>query len=962
VPYAAATMSRTHTPWASRIVGATLAVVAVVAVLALPPAPSPSAAAPAPDDLTGPWNGSTDGGVRGDDAPIDGLAGSLQDDAEPDGASAAGAPADPVTVVVEADDPAAAHAAVADVGGTVVREAGGLVKADVRPERLADLAAADGVRRVSEPRPVLPDVTSEGITSTQSAAWQGGGFGGSGTRVAVIDGGFTGYAARIGTELPAGTVVDLTRCGGSDGGSVHGTAVAEIVHDTAPDAAILLICIDDHIDFIDALDDLPADVDVVNGSFGFTLLDRGDGSGPVSAAVARARDRGVLYVAAAGNSEFTHHHQNATGDAAGNDFDDFVNLPGGDDALAFGVAPGGQASVSLQWDAWPTTALDFDLYIVTNEDPFPVAESIQVQNGNDPPIEGTFVNNPSGVERIYFVIIDRFAGSGTPRLDLYINGDVTGIEAPTSSSVSDPAVSPAALAVGAHCYATSAAAPYSSRGPTIDGRIKPDISGPDGTTSSVYGAADGCTESGFFGTSAAAPHVAGAAAQVLEANSGLDVAELQQILQDRALEAGVAGRDSTFGSGLLRLGPTGAATVPTPQAFTGTTPVRLFDSRPGTPFPSESPDRTTPLPGNGKVRVRVREIAGVPADATAVVLNITAVAPTAAGYLTVHPGGTLPTASNLNFAKGQTVAVHVTATVADDDKVEIYNATGSTHVIVDLAGWYGPTGSSGPSTDRLTLLPTPGRALDSRPGPLGYAEAVFGGSGRTTPIPEGDTLAVSVAGLGGVPAEATAVVMNVTAVGPSTSTFITAYPDGQALPTASNVNLKAGQVVANLVVVPVGPDGVLRFFNAAGNTHLIIDVTGWYQPGVGAGYVALDPPTRNLDTRSGTGLRRGALGPGGTHKLKVARYNGVPADAAAVMLGVVAVGPTASGYLTVYPGSASLPATSSLNFGAGATVANAVIARIGTDGRVAFTNASGSTHVISDLAGYFLDPANVPIP
>jgi hypothetical protein len=141
-----------------------------------------------------------------------------------------------------------------------------------------------------------------------------------------------------------------------------------------------------------------------------------------------------------------------------------------------------------------------------------------------------------------------------------------------------------------------------------------------------------------------------------------------------------------------------------------------------------------------------------------------------------------------------------------------------------------------------------------------------------------------------------------------------------------------------------------------------VDVTCWYEPGVGAGYIALDPPTRDLDTRTGTGLRRGALGANGTHKLKVARYNGVPADAAAVMLSVVAVGPTAGGYLTVYPGSASLPATSNINFRAGATVANAVVARIGTDGRVAFTNAAGSTHVISDLAGYFIDPANVPVP
>ena len=121
-------------------------------------------------------------------------------------------------------------------------------------------------------------------------------------RSPIIDGGFNGYASRLGTELPADTVVDLTRCGGPPARR-HGTAVAEIVHDMAPDADLLLICIDDDVDFIDALDTLPADVDVVNGSFGFTLARPGRRLAARSpAAVGRARDRGVLYVAAAGNS------------------------------------------------------------------------------------------------------------------------------------------------------------------------------------------------------------------------------------------------------------------------------------------------------------------------------------------------------------------------------------------------------------------------------------------------------------------------------------------------------------------------------------------------------------------------------------------------------------------------------------------------------------------------------------
>jgi hypothetical protein len=363
------------------------------------------------------------------------------------------------------------------------------------------------------------------------------------------------------------------------------------------------------------------------------------------------------------------------------------------------------------------------------------------------------------------------------------------------------------------------------------------------------------------------------------------------------------------------------------------------------------------------VAVRVRGIAGIPADATAVALNVTAVAPTAGGWVTVYPGGVRPNASNLNFAAKQTVAVHVTATVGSSDSIRLYNAAGNTHLIVDIAGWYGPTGDGGPGTDRLTPLPSPARAMDTRPTgggiQLGYAET---GGDRTTALDAAETLDVQVAGLGGVPSDATAVVLNLTGITPTTSTYVTAFPGGGSVPNASNLNPAAGQIVANLVVVPVGEDGVVSFFNALGRIHLAIDVFGYFTAGSGAGYVALDPPTRQLDTRTGTGLRHGALSPGASFALGVAPYNGVPLDAAAVMVSVAAVSPTSGTYLTVYPSGSSQPNTSNLNTTAGKTLANAVLARIDSTGRVRFFNAAGNTHLISDLAGYFIDPANVQLP
>src|SRR5439155_19616044 len=153
----------------------------------------------------------------------------------------------------------------------------------------------------------------------------------------------------------------------------------------------------------------------------------------------------------------------------------------------------------------------------------------------------------------YFIEIQRLAGGGTPRLDLYnffTIGDGSIQYSVTSGSVTEPATSPSVMAVGAICWQNNALESFSSQGPTIDGRTKPDIAGQDATSSSVYGLASGCF-AGFPGTSASAPHVTGAAALVLQTNPTFTPAELQAFLEGRALELGAAGKDNQFGSGRL---------------------------------------------------------------------------------------------------------------------------------------------------------------------------------------------------------------------------------------------------------------------------------------------------------------------------------------------------------------------------------------------------------------------------
>ncbi|MFZ6005657.1 MAG: S8 family serine peptidase [Actinomycetota bacterium] len=891
-----------------------------------------------------------------------------------------------VTVVVEATESGRARSAVAASGGTVLTEVPGLIKAAVPAGALGRLSRAAGVTLVREPYPAQVQTTSEGVGSTNASTWHSLGHEGAGTKVAIVDVGFQDYVSKLGTELPLSPGVDLTRCD-SPFDEVHGTAVAEIVHDMAPAAELLLVCVKDDVTFASALASLNAQgVDIVNASIGFTLTGRGDGSGGAgtpAGAVAALRDQGILYVAAAGNYGGRHYQAKAVGDPVQGrhplDGDtDFVDLSGNTFTfqVAGNTAPGnGIAQVSMRWDSWPTTNLDLDVYVRSYTCGNPAFNYIVAGSEFDqttqagPPVEQTnLFQNCSSSPQTFEVLINRWSGSGTPRLDLFFDGPVGNLERTNGGDVAEPATSPAALAVGAHCYLNPMIQPYSSTGPTIDGRIKPDLAGPDATSSSVYGDVTTPCTTGFTGTSAAAPHVAGAAAVLLGTNPDMDVAELEQVLRSKATDINPPGLDNQWGSGKLALPQAGILGLDEPQPITTVTPVRLFDSRPGTLGASESVfgvnGRTTPLNPQATLRVPVAGIANVPTDATAVVLNVTVTQPTAGGFLAVYPGTTTPIASNMNFGAGQTVAQHVTATVGTDDKVQIKNgSSGTTHVIIDLAGWYGPTGLGGaPAADWFTPRSAPARAMDTRSGTLGYAEGAFGPSGRTTPISQSGNLDVQVAGLGGVPADATAVVMNVTITQPTTGGYVVLHPTGTARPLASTLNYSKNQTIANLVIGRVGTAGKVRVGNCCGPVHVVIDVLGWYESGTGAGYVALDPPMRDLDSRSGNGPRLGALGGGSTFKLKVARYYQVPSDAAAVMLGIIAVTPTANGYLTVYPATATRPLASNLNFSPGKVIPNAVITAFGTDGRVAFYNSGGSTHLVSDLAGYFIDPAFVGAP
>ena len=243
------------------------------------------------------------------------------------------------------------------------------------------------------------------------------------------------------------------------------------------------------------------------------------------------------------------------------------------------------------------------------------------------------------------------------------------------------------------------------------------------------------------------------------------------------------------------------------RGFSPLSPSRLLDTRTGLAAPARKREIWEEL------RLQVAGRGGVPGSgATAVTVNVTATEPEGTGFVTVYPCGSgPPVASNMNFVPGQNVANLVTVPVAANGTICL-TSNARTHLLADVAGWFGTVGAG------FSPL-SPSRLLDTRTG--------LGAPARKREIWE--ELRLQVAGRGGVPASgATAVTVNVTATEPEGTGFVTVYPCGSGPPVASNMNFVPGQNVANLVTVPVAANGTICLTSNA-RTHLLADVAGWFQ-------------------------------------------------------------------------------------------------------------------------------------
>jgi subtilisin family serine protease len=475
-------------------------------------------------------------------------------------------PSGKVRVLVDARRAAEARAAVSRLGGKAELTRDGIVVALMPAASLPALSQDPAVRFVRAPSPAIPaQVNGEEVNASGASAWQAKGLTGKGVKVAIIDAGFTGLAARQAPgDLPA-SIVTADFCGGHfNDAEVHGTAVAEIVHEMAPDAQLYLACINTDADMALAEQWAKSQrAQIVNFSIGF-FGNRGDGSSLSGQVVTDARSNGILWVNAAGNEAQTHW-MGTFADANRDGFNEFDPATG-NEVNGFWWPRNSTICGFVTWDEWPAARSDFDLGIYVQSLNEVYAWSAESQTGTQPPVEGGCAENPWGVDVVVGWVIGGYRVVSNPRLDLFSYSPQLQYSVP-AGSVTDPATSPSAFAVGALCWQTNALESYSSQGPTIDGRIKPDIAGHTAVSNATYGNFTSCP-SGFAGTSASSPEVAGAAALVKQAYPAWNADQIQAFLEKRAIDLGTPGKDNQYGAGQLNLGAAADTTAPQARALT----------------------------------------------------------------------------------------------------------------------------------------------------------------------------------------------------------------------------------------------------------------------------------------------------------------------------------------------------------------------------------------------------------
>ena len=527
------------------------------------------------------------------DSTLNGLARQVEDGVASEGVAATSAPISDyepvaVTIYLEAGYSETVQQYLEDNGASPRNVGEEYIEAYVPVILLGSLSQQAGVITVSTiipPQPLQTGFVGQGVAVHGADVWHAAGIQGEGLKIGVIDLGFKGFRELMGVELPSEENVhalcfnelgsptqELSHC---EIDTVHGTAVTETIYDIAPNATFYIANTYSLGDFRKATEWMVSQgVDIINLSAGWSWSGPGDGTSPLENSplntVDYAAENGILWVNAAGN-EGRSTWVGPFNDPDGNDVH---NFEGDDECNEVFLEAEETLIAQLRWDdTWlQARFLDLDLTLVHQDTSRIVARSDNYQFRF--PIPREIFLFEAEVKGLYCLEISKFYGADPAWMQLQAFTSQRISYRVDGYGITDPATSanPAVLAVGAADWTdTTEIEPYSSKGPTLDGRIKPDIVAVDGTESVTY-------ERPFYGTSQASPHVAGMAALVLQNFPTMDAVEVANYLKRTAIERGEPGADFIWGHGLAALPPSDVSPPELPVNTDCQTEIEILDN------------------------------------------------------------------------------------------------------------------------------------------------------------------------------------------------------------------------------------------------------------------------------------------------------------------------------------------------------------------------------------------------
>jgi len=436
---------------------------------------------------------------------------------------------------------------------------GNRIVAEIYTSEILDIVDLPFVTYMDTPlQAQLFSIASEGLRCINVSGLHNYGITGKGIKVAIVDLGFEGYEDLLGKELPKNVTVRSFRTDGDiSGGTPHGTACAEIVHDVAPDAELYLINYDGYDYQLEAIIDylISENVSVVSHSAGHSagLFDGTDiWCRIIDDAVS---NHNITWVNSAGNYA-QRHWEGIFTDNDGDGWHEY-SCNGGELGQAINVTRGEGVIVFLSWnETWGNATQDYDLYILNPKNNL-IVRSVNPQNGSvgQIPVERvSFIAPYSGT---YYILIQNYSATKPVHFELYSAFHNLRCEVENSSLCTEATAFGAIVAGAVNSKDCSSLEPYSSRGPTNDGRIKPDFVGPDCVSTKSYSSKNPLCL--FCGTSASAPYVAGAIALELSATNVshfIEVCKEEMCLQAQSIKdlstTNSTQKDNLYGYGMPR--------------------------------------------------------------------------------------------------------------------------------------------------------------------------------------------------------------------------------------------------------------------------------------------------------------------------------------------------------------------------------------------------------------------------